>query len=284
MTAPSLDPRRHAVRDDLADARLDGRVEAQRFVHPVRRQVAAPLAGCRRRPDDHAPLETEFLHGEDVDVFDVADGWCWSQSTVDGYVGYVREDALGESLTATRRVSVPLALVFPEPSIKVPPLARLPMGSRLAADAMVTAGTERFHPAAGGFVLAQHTTALDAFAADWVAVAEGFLGAPYLWGGRTWDGIDCSALIQVALNATGRAAPRDSDMQCAELGEQVAADQPMQRGDLLFWRGHAGIMLDAERLLHANGYHHVTAIEPVAGTLARLEALGLPLAARRRLS
>lgn len=278
-----LDRRRNAMRDDLADARLAGTVEAPRYAEPARRRVTAPIAPCRRRPAADAMLETEFLHGEPVDVFDVADGWAWVQSAVDRYVGYVSADMLGEPEAATHRVSVPLALVFPSPSIKVPPVARLPMEARLVAGPAEPHGSERFHPVAGGFVLTQHLAPVEVAAPDWVAVAESFVGAPYLWGGKSWDGIDCSGLVQLALQSAGRDAPRDTDMQEAALGTARPLDpEQLARGDLVFWKGHVGIMLDGTRLLHANGHHHQTAVEPIAATLARLAALGLPPTSIRR--
>lgn len=282
--ARPLDRRLHAVRDDLADARLAGMVEAPRFAEPVRRRVTAPLAPCRRRPAPDAMLETEFLCGEPVDVFDVADGWAWVQSAADRYVGYVPVEMLGEPAEASHRVAVPLALVFPSPSIKVPPVARLPLEARLLAGPAEAHGTERFHPAPGGYVLAQHLAPVEAVAPDWVAVAESFVGTPYLWGGKSWLGIDCSGLVQLALQAAGRDAPRDTDMQEAALGTALPGGvDDVARGDLVFWKGHVGIMLDGERLLHANGHHHRTAVEPVAETVARLRALGLPPTSVRRL-
>jgi cell wall-associated NlpC family hydrolase len=278
---PPLDRRIHAVREDLADARLAGQVAAPRFAEPVRRRISVPLAPCRRRPAADAMLETEFLYGEPVDVFDVADGWAWAQSAVDRYVGYVPTDVLAEPEAATHRVPVPLALVFPSPSIKVPPVARLPFGALLAAGAVESHGAERFHPVDGGYMLAQHLAPAEEGDADWVAVAELFVGTPYLWGGKSWLGIDCSGLVQIALQAGRRAAPRDSDMQEAALGRALSRSNALVRGDLVFWKGHVGIMIDGERLLHANGYHHRTAIEPVAATIARLEALGLRATLRR---
>ncbi|WP_226580240.1 C40 family peptidase [Acuticoccus sediminis] len=278
----TLDARRNAVRPDLADAALRGRVDAQRFVAGEPRVVAAPTVALRRRPAPDAPVDTELLYGERVNVFDRDGDWCWVQSAADSYVGYVEHTALApeaplEAGQSLHKVSVPLALVFPEPSIKVSPVMRLPMGAVFPAGDMERHGSENFHKAAAGYVLTQHCTLANRAARDWVAVAETFVGTPYLWGGKSWLGIDCSGLVQLALQMAGRIAPRDSDMQAAELGEMLPHDPlpDLERGDLVFWRGHVGIMLDECRLLHANGYHHRTAIEPLSETIARLNALGL---------
>lgn len=280
----TLDRRRHAVREDLADARLRGQVAAPRFAEGQPARLAVPVAPCRRRPADDAPLDTEFLFGEPLTVFDVTDGWAWVQSEIDGYVGYVAHAALAPPVAATHRVAVPLAIVYRDPSIKAPPTMRLPMGAVLQAGAAAEVGGERFHALAdGGYVLSQHLCGADEAGGDWVDAAETFLGAPYLFGGRTWDGLDCSALVQVALGWSGRAAPRDSDMQAAELGAPLAADAPLTRGDLVFWSGHVGVMRDATHLLHANGHHMLTASEPLAATVDRLKRMGLPVTARRRI-
>ena len=287
---PRLDARRNAVRPDLADAALRGHAEAARFVTPERAGIAVPLVALRRRPEPGAPVDTELLHGEPVDVFDTADGWAWVQSRVDRYVGYVEATALAApdvpAGMAPHRISVPLALVFPEPSIKVTPVTRLPMGAVVPASDLEKHGSERFHKTPLGYILTQHLTLADRAAPDWVAVAEAFVGTPYLWGGKSWLGIDCSGLVQLALQMAGREAPRDSDMQAAELGTLLPHDPlpDLARGDLVFWKGHVGIMLDGTRLLHANGYHHRTAVEPLAETIARLNALGLLPTAYRRLS
>jgi cell wall-associated NlpC family hydrolase len=176
------------------------------------------------------------------------------------------------------RVAVPRTWVYPAPDIKTPPVLALPMNSQLAV-----AGSEgRFAAFDRGFIVADHLRPLTEPEADFVAVAERFLGAPYLWGGKTWSGLDCSGLVQVALEAAGHAAPRDTDLQQAALGEAVP-DSDLQRGDLVFWRGHVGVMLDAETLLHANAHHMQVAREPLAAARARIARTGAEILSVRRL-
>lgn len=283
-----LDRRRNAVRDDLVDARLADRVTRPRYATARPMAVTAPVARCHMAPGEPA-VDTEFLFGEPVDLFEEADGWAWVQSTVDAYVGYVPAATLGARGAApTHVVSVPSAVAYEEATIKRAIRGTLPLGAAVhAAETVET--SETFlrvgpgSPLAGAFVLVNHLRPVDAPPpADWVALAEMFVGSPYVWGGKTWGGIDCSGLVQLALQAAGRAAPRDSDMQAAELGVPLAADAPLQRGDLIFWKGHVGIMLDPARLLHANGHHMMTAIEPLAEAVARLDGKGIPVTLRRR--
>ncbi|ORE93958.1 NlpC/P60 family protein [Aurantimonas sp. 22II-16-19i] len=282
-----LDARRNAFRPDLADMRLKGRVEAERFVEGEPRRIAAPIAPLRRRPAADAPLETELLMGERVRVFEeTGDGWCWAQAEADGYVGYLPAACLGpdDAPPPTARVAVPRTLVFPGPDIKRPPLGALPMGALVAVT-----GTASDHNAdyaelsSGGHVVRQHLAPLDALQADFVAVAERFVAVPYLWGGKSALGIDCSGLVQLALQMTGVAAPRDTDMQERELGTRLAGIEGLRRGDLVFWKGHVGIMLDGQRLLHANAHHMMTAIEPLQAAVDRLAARGAPVTSIRRL-
>lgn len=282
----TLDPRLHAHRPDLADSRLRGRVEAARFVEGTPAHVAMPVADMRRRPFADAPLETQALFGERVRVFEeTAEGWAWAQLEADGYVGWLPSVTLmgGEPPEATHRVSVRRTLVFPGPDIKRPPMHDLPMGARVqvrgeASDQNATYGLI----APFGAVVVQHMKPVETAEQDFAGVAEGFLGVAYLWGGKSALGIDCSGLVQVALAACGVRAPRDTDMQMA-LGEAVTPGAALKRGDLVFWRGHVGIMLDGERLLHANAHHMMTAIEPLAQAVRRIEARGTPVAAIRRL-
>jgi cell wall-associated NlpC family hydrolase len=267
----TLDPRRNALRPDLADARLSGLVSAPRFVEGEPRMIVAPSTALRRRPAHDAPLDSEALHGERVLLFETrADGWCWVQLEADRYVGYVEATALGQRRAPpTHQVDVPRSFVYPRADIKAPPISWLPMGARVVA----AVHDERFAVLDdGGFVIARHLAPLAARARDFVTVAESFLHVPYLWGGKTAIGLDCSGLIQVSLAAAGRAAPRDSDMQERELGVLLNDQGALVRGDLVFWKGHVGVMRDAGTLLHANGHHMQVASEPLDEARARIRA------------
>lgn len=280
----ALDPRRHACRPDLADAALEGRVAATRFVAGRAFVLAVPATALRLHPAQDAPLNSEVLAGETLSVFEMrADGWSWVQLGRDRHVGYVETATLAPpGAPPTHRLRVPRSFVYPEPNMKVPPVSWLPLGARVA----VAAEEGRFlRLARGGFVVAHHAAPLDAPPEpDFVAVAESFLAIPYLWGGKTGLGLDCSGLAQIALDACGIAAPRDSDMQEAELGQMVSDRGALRRGDLIFWKGHVGMMRDAGTLLHANAYHMQVASEPLAETAARTESRGGgPIVAIKRL-
>ena len=284
-----FDPRLNAIRADLADIAFKGQVDVARFAPGKVLQVAAPQAPVRREPSHGAMLLTEALHGEQVKVFEESEGgWAWVQLTKDRYVGWVPRDALAESgPKATHKVAALRTFAFARPDIKAPPLSVLPLGARVA----LTATTEDNNATYGliepaGAVVVQHLASVDAYEADWVSVAERFMRTPYLWGGKTSGGIDCSGLVQVALHAGGLPAPRDSDMQEAELGALLPRTDglpPLRRGDLVFWKGHVGIMLDAETLLHANAYHMEVAAEPLRAAMDRLSTRGTEVTSVRRI-
>ncbi|MFM9940076.1 MAG: C40 family peptidase [Hyphomicrobiaceae bacterium] len=289
MPTADLDPRRNAIRPDLADARLVGRVEAGRFIAGSPGQIIRPLVGMRGAPGFDKSLVNEAILGERVSVFDVSGGpdgsWAWVQLARDGYVGYVPAEAVGRDVTEpTHRVSAIGTWLYPEASIKAPPLAHVVLGSEIA----VRHSGERFSELVSGeFIITRHITEASRFTRDFVAVAERFLGTPYLWGGRSRLGLDCSGLVQIALVATGAPCPRDSDMQQADLGSEVLipADlDGLDRGDLVFWPGHVGIMLDGVMLLHANAHHMSVAAEPLVTAAARIRRDGSAIAAIKRLA
>lgn len=268
-----LDPRVTPVRPDLAATHLEGKVAAARFVAGERRGVTAPTVPLRRQPRPDAGIDTELLHGETFTVYDTdAEGWSWGQAESDGYVGWLPSLALSVDGPApsTDKVVALRTFVFPGPSIKLPPLAALPFGSCFAVQRREGA----FAAVHGGFVWAGHLAGLDHREADPVQVAERFLGVPYLWGGRSSLGLDCSALVQTALRACGHAAPRDSDMQERALGTTIDADGPLRRGDLVFWRGHVALMRDGTTMVHANGHTMSVSIEAFGEARARIRAAG----------
>ncbi len=272
-----LDRRVNAWRPDLAAAHLQGTVEAARFVTGESRRIAAPLVPLRRDPDADQAIDTELLFGEPVTLYETAGGWAWVQSGTDGYVGWLKADALGEADPApTHKVMTLRSFLYPGADLRFPARGCLSMLAQVTVvGERETRGTRYAMLADGSAMIADHLAPLDETAADWVAVAESFLGTPYLWGGRSSLGLDCSALVQLALAASGIPAPRDSDMQARDLGEaiDISSGLPaLMRGDLIFWKGHVGIMSDAATLLHANGHTMTVAREPVAGAIARIAA------------
>jgi cell wall-associated NlpC family hydrolase len=278
----ALDPRTNPFRPEIAAKHLQGQVEARRFVEGTRHQVIEPIAALRRAPSHEARLDTQALLGETVTVYETSEeGWAWGQLENDGYVGWLSANALGAPGAApTHKVSVPRTLAFPGPDIKLPPVTALPMGALLA----IARQDERFAvTAAGWHVPAVHLAPVKTRQPNFVAVAEQFLSAPYLWGGKTSLGLDCSGLVQVVLQAAGHACPRDSDMQELALGT-VSSFSQLRRGDLVFWKGHVAIAHDPETLIHANAHAMMVAIEPVANAVARIKAAGSDVTSVKRVA
>lgn len=278
----TLDRRLHAFRPDLADEALQGQVTAERFVSGEPARVVAPVAALRRLPDPVSGIDTELLLGETVHVFERKDGWLWVQADHDGYVGYMLEAEVGAPEEATHIVRVQRTFLYPEPELRRPPAASLSMGSRVRiVGEAETRGTRYLTLADGRALVASHCAPLaQRVEDDYVEIAARFLGTPYLWGGRSGFGIDCSALVQISLMMVGQTAPRDSDMQVA-MGTEIGREE-LRRGDLVFWKGHVGIMEDEHTLLHSNGHSMTVAREGFEAAVERIGWLyGLPTACRR---
>ncbi len=267
----TFDPRLTPARADLAAAHLQGKIEAACYVVGQPAFVIADVLDLRQGPGPDKGLLTQALHGERLMVYEDEEGWAYVQLDRDGYVGYLPAvGLLPQRAAPTHKVNVPRSFIYPGASIKHPVMQPLPLGATVAVQSFA-GDFARLQE--GGFIYVRHLVAMGADAPDWVAIAEMFLNAPYLWGGKTWCGIDCSGLVQVALQAGGIEAPRDSDMLMAFAREHVSA-RARARGDLVFWRGHVGVMRDSETLLHANGHFMQVTSEPLAQAMARIEATG----------
>jgi len=279
------DPRRNVCRTDLADERLRDRTNARHYVNGRPAQIKRATVPLRRLPNGAAPVDTEALYGEHVEVFETQNGWAWVQLVEDRYVGYLPADTLSETVNEpTHRVRAIGTFVYPKPDIKAPPRMHLNLNSHLA---VIDSVNGFYKLADGGYISARHTAEKTKFARDFVEVAERFINTPYLWGGRTRIGIDCSGLVQVALQAAGINAPRDSDMQLQELGGTVLVPDDLEglvRGDLVFWDGHVGIMSDGIMLLHANAHHMAVTFETLPEAVLRIANTGLKVTAIKRLS
>jgi cell wall-associated NlpC family hydrolase len=276
-TLPGFDPRLTPFRDGVAAKYLEGKLKAGRFVDGREMEVVAPQAPLRREPRPDALLDTEALKGERVTIYDTnAEGWAWGQLAVDNYVGWLPNAVLAApGPMPTHKVTALRSFVFPGPSIKVPPLEALPFGAKLniARVADRWAVTSSGGQLSSGYLPAAHLGPVSENERDFVAVAERFVGTPYLWGGKTVLGLDCSGLVQVALAACGVSCPRDSDMQERSLGTAVdhaARSFALQRGDLIFWKGHVAIARDRETLVHANAFHMAVVIEPASEAMTRI--------------
>jgi cell wall-associated NlpC family hydrolase len=278
------DPRLTPARPDLAAKYLEGKVKATRFVTGETFEVSDAVAPVREAPSSDAQLMTQALKGERVTIYDRnGEGWAWGQLNRDGYVGWLPDSSLAKPQAApTHKVTAIRTFAFPGPSIKNPPLNTLVMDDLLTVtrqDGAFAVSRE------GWYVPRQHLGEIDRFEKDFVEVAERFVGTPYLWGGKSSFGIDCSGLVQIALNAVGTGCPRDSDMQHDGLGRDIdlAQSSRLQRGDLIFWNGHVAIARDAGTIVHANAHHMATVIENTSDTIARIKAAGSEILAIKRL-
>jgi cell wall-associated NlpC family hydrolase len=279
------DPRTTPARPDLAAKYLEGKVEAKRFVEGEEFEISDAIAPLRCAPSPDAELATQALKGERAMIYDRnGEGWAWGQLSSDGYVGWLPDRALAKPEgPPTHKITGLRTFAFPGPSIKLPPADTLVMGALIT----VTREEGPFAVTREGWYLPrQHVGLVDSRAPDFVAVAEQFAGTPYLWGGKSSLGIDCSGLVQISLNAAGTGCPRDSDIQQDGLGRALDRNEAkkLKRGDLIFWKSHVAIARDADTIVHANAHHMAVAIESTRAAIARIKAAGSDITAIKRLS
>ena len=238
MMVEQLDPRLTPARASVADMRLRDRVEAERYVVGEPRRIMKPLTQLRRSPRPDAGLETEVQLGDLVTFYAEEDGYAFVQLAHDGYVGYLPADGLGPAdPRPTHRVTAVRTFLYPAPDLKCRPDGYLGLGARLIA----TGAAGAYLQIPGGYVFARHCAPIDAREADYARTAERLVGVPYLWGGRSSLGLDCSGLVQICLDMAGLQCPRDADMQESALGHPLPlAFADLRRGDFVFWRGHVG--------------------------------------------
>ena len=275
----ALDRRIHAARGDLADLSLAGTLFSAHYARAVPLTCVAAGTPLLSSTSPTAEAVSELLRGESFHALDVTTDWAWGFCGHDGYVGYVRREALDVWETTTHRVTAQTAPLFRAPDIKAPVADYWPRGAQVSGEA-----EGDFLACAEGWLHMRHIAPVDSIAKDWVAVAQSYGGMPYVWGGRGHRGIDCSGLVQVALASAGIAAPRDTDLQCEGIGSPIDSEAGLQRGDILFFPGHVGIMIDGATLLHANAHWMAVVEEPLADVVARLAGThAQPVIARRRI-
>lgn len=272
------DRRMTPVNERVAAMALKESYPELRHVEGDARQIAQPVVDLINQPD--GVRERQLLFGETVTVYEDRDGWSFVQSMRDGYVGYVRSAQLGPHQAPSHWITAPATVVYQRPDLKSPDLHSLSFGSFVT----VSCNEGDYLGTDLGFLPKTHLSRVDETMADPVEVAALMLGTPYLWGGNSRFGIDCSGLVQMAMISCGLDCPGDSDQQERLLGISLPEGSKPRRGDLLFWKGHVALVADTDVLLHANAFHMAVSYEGLTEAIARIsEQGGGPVTTHKRL-
>ncbi|WP_375608019.1 MULTISPECIES: NlpC/P60 family protein [unclassified Bartonella] len=267
------DPRLHAFREDLADERLKGEITAQRFVQGEKRRVNVPVAGLFKENNNKSEMQTECLYGEELLIFEHGEEMSWAQSLKDGYVGYIDTKVLCTStVEQTHVVTAPRTFQYSQADLRGPVEYPLSIGSKVSVvNEVEVRGTKYSILENGGAIVSDHLSPIgNVVYKDYVKAAEMLIYTPYRWGGASGFGIDCSGLVQLSMTMAGQVVLRDTDMQQKTIGNPLSDSDKLQRGDLIFWKGHVAIMTDSENIIHANGSSMDVTIEPLEKAVTRI--------------
>ena len=277
-----LDPREFAFRPTIAASYLQGIVAADQFSDGVVCSVTDSVLPLKNKPNDQAELVSEMLFGEKFIVYERQEAWAWGQSQTDGYVGFVKINGLSDQpASPTHEVKELKTFVYQRPDIKSPVIKGLSMGSRVS---LKEKGENFICLKEGGWIVEKHVVELNVKEASFIAVAKKYIGTPYLWGGRSSNGLDCSALVQLSLSRVGILMPRDTDQQEKAVGCFFGKNaKDIKRGDLLYTQGHVAIASANDLILHATAYHMQVVEEPLKAFLSRLDETNHQLRSIKRL-
>jgi len=270
-----MDRRLIAANGRVAHSSLRGKVKAERFTDGEQKSVCVPVLDLWQGPDC-AARERQLLLGEAFLALETIDAMAFGYGEKDGHVGYVRADGLSDPIVPSHTVAVPISQLFPAPRVQSVAVATLSFGTALVVEGLDGPFARLEN---GLYVPAAHLRPIGQYFSDPVEVARLFLGVPYVWGGNTGWGLDCSGLVQIAHRACGIDCASDSDLQERSLGHPVALNDDVFKGDLFFWKGHVAMAADAETLIHANAYTMSVATEDLADAVKRIPE---PLRTRRR--
>ena len=260
-----MDPRLTPANQNVACSSLRGQIEHTNFVEGQNYQVNVPFVDLLGAPGGER--NRQLIYGSKVKYFGETDGWAFIQNTYDDYVGYVPQETINLDTNKTHIVSAPLSHVFSEPNIKAENIETLPLTAKVSGKTVENG----FLETELGWIPVRQVQLKTKFATNPVEVAKLFLNSPYLWGGNTSLGIDCSGLVQVSMLLCGLSCPGDSDQQLAELGQNIDVDTTQEKGDILFWKGHVAICINSKQLIHAYGPEKKVLIMPIIKTIRRIE-------------